>query len=123
MDSHADTTVLGRNCVVLTYTGKECEVSPYSDEYESVQHVSIVTGATEYSCPHSSDTFILVFNKDLWMGEDLDHTLVNPNQMRHHRIDVKDNHCVKNSMVFTRPEDEVTVPLYMSGTIVCADTL
>ena len=36
LDSHADTTVLGRNCVILQYTGRECEVSPYSDTYESI---------------------------------------------------------------------------------------
>ena len=43
LDSHPDTTALDRNCVILTYTGKECEVSPYSGEYYSIQHVSVVT--------------------------------------------------------------------------------
>ena len=33
LDSHADTIVLGRNCVILTYTVKEYEVSPYSDKH------------------------------------------------------------------------------------------
>ena len=35
LDSHADTVVLGSNAVVLHYTGNECDVSPYSDEYEA----------------------------------------------------------------------------------------
>ena len=44
MDSHADTTVLGSNCVVLAYTGKEGEVSPYADEYDAIRNVPEVTG-------------------------------------------------------------------------------
>ena len=43
LDPHADTTILGRNCVILTYTGKKCKVLPYSDWYESIQHVPVVT--------------------------------------------------------------------------------
>ena len=123
MDSHADTTILGRICVILTYTGKEFKVSPYSDKYKSIQNVTVVTGATTGTFPHSGETFILVFNESLWMGEKLYHTLVNPNQMPHHRIDVKDNPCMKKPMGITCPEEDVTVPLYISGKIICADTL
>ena len=57
------------------------------------------------------------------MGDKLDHTLANPNQMRHHCIDVQDNHCMKNLMGTTFPEEDVMITLYMLGTIVCADTL
>ena len=49
LDTHADTTVLGLNCVVLSYTGKECEVSPYSSQYKAVQNVPVVTGATVWT--------------------------------------------------------------------------
>ena len=122
LDSQADTTVLGHNCVILTYTGKGCKVSPYSDDYELIQYVSVVTGATVWNCPHSIEKFILLFNEALWMEDKLDHTLVNPKQMCHHRIDVQDNPCMKNPMGITCPEEDVTIPLYMSGPIVCADT-
>ena len=43
LDTHADMTVLGSNCIVLSYTGKECEVSPYSPDYETVCNVPVVT--------------------------------------------------------------------------------
>ena len=55
------------------------------------------------------------------MGEKLYHTLVNPNHMRHHRTGVQDNHFMQNPMGIAFPEEEMTVPLYMSGTVVCAD--
>ena len=42
--------------------------------------------------------------------------------MRHHCIDVQYNPCMHNPMGVTCPQEDVTIPLYMSGTIVCADT-
>ena len=46
MDTHADTCVLGVNFIVLEYTGRVCDVYPYSQEYDSVKDVPIVKGAT-----------------------------------------------------------------------------
>jgi hypothetical protein len=42
MDTHADTCVLGPNFIVLHYTGRECDVSPYTEVYENVKAVPIV---------------------------------------------------------------------------------
>ena len=91
LDSHADTTVAGSNCVILQYTGKECDVSPYRGDYESIKGVPIVHAATAWQSPHSGQTYILVFNESLWMGDKMDHTLINPNQLRHFGTIVQDN--------------------------------
>ena len=91
LDSHSDTTVPSCNCIFLTYTVKECNVSPYSDKYKSIQHIPLVTREIAWTCSHSRETFTLVFNEALWMGKKLDHTLVNPNQMLHYSTDMKDN--------------------------------
>ena len=48
LDSHADTIVAGSNCIILQYTGKEFDVSPYRDDYESVSNVPIVHAATAW---------------------------------------------------------------------------
>ena len=79
LDSHVDTTIIGSNCVILTYTGKECKVSPYNDEYQSIQHMPGFTQATAWTCPPSGKTLIIVSNEALWMGDKLDHTLMNSN--------------------------------------------
>ena len=79
LDTHADTTVLCSNCVVLSYTGKECEVSPYSSQHEAVQNVTVVTGAMVWSNAADGTAYLLIFHEYLWMGDKLDHTLVNPN--------------------------------------------
>ena len=64
-DSHADTIVLGQNAVILGYTGRECEVSPYTDTYESIKGVPIVKGATGYTSATTGERCILVFNEAL----------------------------------------------------------
>ena len=58
LDLHADTVVLGRSCIILTYTGRECDVSPYSETYEFIKGAPIVM------CPTREVTlcfFISVF--------------------------------------------------------------
>ena len=65
LDSHADTTVTGCNCIILNYTGKECDVSPYCDDYTPISNVPIVTAITAYQSPSTGQTFILVFNEAL----------------------------------------------------------
>jgi hypothetical protein len=91
LDSHADTVVLGNNCLVLNYTNRECDVAPYTDTYQAISNVPIVTGATAYTSPTTGDTFILVFHEALWMGPHLDHSLINPNQLRNYGLTVQDN--------------------------------
>jgi hypothetical protein len=79
LDSHADTIVAGRNCVVMHYTERSCDVSPYSDKYEAVKGVPVIQAATGYTSTNGRN-YILIFNEALWM-ENLDHSLVNPNQL------------------------------------------
>ena len=122
MESHADTTVLGCKCLILTYTDKEYEVSPYSDKFESTQHVPVVTGETAWTCLLSDEKIILVFNKSLCIGEKFDFSLVNPNQISHHFIDVQVNPCMHKLMGINLYKEDATITLYMSGTMFYTDT-
>ena len=92
LDSHANTIVLDTNYVILSHTGQSCEVMPYSDTYNAITDVPVITGATLWTSPHDGDEFILIFNDALWMGNTLQHTLVNPNQLRVYGTTVQDNH-------------------------------
>ena len=120
MDTYADTTVLGSNCDVLSYTGKECEVSPYSSEYEAVWIIPVVTGATVWTNPTDGTAYLLVFHESLWMGDKLDHTLVNPNQLWAYGVSIQDNPFDTKPLSITT--DDVSVELYLEGTIICGDT-
>ena len=71
LDSHANTTVLGLNCVVLAYTGKECEVSPYADKYDAIRNVLI---------PRLVHQFSLSLMKPSGWGTDcITHSLIQTN--------------------------------------------
>ena len=120
LDSHADTTVAGSNCVILQYTGKECDVSPYRDDYESIKGVPIVHAATAWQSPHSGQTYILAFNECLWMGDKMDHSLINPNQLRHFGTIVQDNPMSPKPLSIITEDKEFCMELRMDGTIVYA---
>ena len=81
LDSHADTIVFGKNFAIMQYTDRECDVSPYTDTYEDIKNVPIVTGGTAYTSQTSGETFILVMHEGLWMGDQMDNLLLNPNQL------------------------------------------
>ena len=88
LDSHANTIVCGLNCIIMHYTGKECDVSPYTDTYEAIKSVPIVQAGTAYNNAETGDTLILVFNEAIWMGDKMDHTLVNPKS-----VEILWDHC------------------------------
>ena len=46
LDSHADTTVASKNCVILLCTDRSCGVAPFSDKYTPMKDVPIVLAAT-----------------------------------------------------------------------------
>ena len=115
MDTHADTCVLGKNFIVLEYTGKECDVSPYPSSYSSIKNVPIVSGVTAYRDPESLEVTLLVFHQALWMRDSLDHTLVNPNQVRWNGGTVKDD-PFSGPMYMEDVENQVRIPMQMIGT-------
>ena len=111
MDSHADTIVLGSNAIILHYTSRVCDVSPYSNSYEPIKNVPIVTGATAVTSGATAETVILVFNEAIWMGDHLQHSLLNPNQLRHHGIVVQDNPYADTSLHLTSFDDDFVLPM------------
>ena len=122
MDSHADTIVAGRNCIILQYTGKECDVAPYRDDYEAVRNIPIVHAATGWQSPVTGQTYILVLNEALWMGDQLENTLLNPNQLRHFGVKVQDDPTSHRALSIITEDHEFGIELFLSGTIVYVDT-
>ena len=53
--------------------------------------VPIVSGATAYTNPDTQETYILVVNEGLYYGKKLNHSLVNPNQVRMYNNPLWDN--------------------------------
>ena len=116
LDTHADTCVLGRNFVILHYTGRVCDVSPYSSEYASVPDVPIVSGATAaWTDRTTGETYILIIHEALWMADRLPHSLINPNQLRAYGTLVQDNPFAP-PLELINPDDTVHIPMRLDGT-------
>ena len=73
------------------YTARTADVYAYSGSYAPIQNVPIVTGVTAYDDTLTGETYILVFNESLYYGLKLNHSLINPNQLRHYGIKCNDN--------------------------------
>ena len=122
LDSYADKIVFGRNWAVIHFIERECDVSPYTDAYEPIKSVKIAFAGTAWTSPASGETYILVFNKGLWMGNKMDHTLVNPNQMCHFGIKVQDNPYDNGPLYLMTEDGDFELPLTVQGTNIMEDT-
>ena len=104
LDTHADTFVAGRNCLLMNFTERVCDVMPYSDDYEPKTGIPIVQAATGYTAANGQRT-ILIFNEALWLP-DMENSLMNPNQLRHFGIEVQDNPYHRDPMIIRKDDDE-----------------
>jgi hypothetical protein len=122
MDTHADTCVSGINFIALEYSGRVCNVYPYSQEYDAVKDVRIVRGATAVQDQDTGETYIMTINEGLWYGNQMNHSLINPNQLRHFQINVCDSPFDKRGMHITDPVTNISIHLLIKGTIIYADS-
>ena len=120
LDTHADTCALGSNFVPLHFSGRVCDVAPYnSNAYDPEKDIPIVTAATAYTNQATGEVTIIVINEALWFGDKLQHSLINPNQLRFAGLTVQDNPFAPDLSI---THDELVIPLDTHGTIVSFET-
>ena len=115
-DTNADTCCLGKNFVVLEPTFRTADVYAYDTSIKPVENVPIVSGATAYDDPITGKTYILVFHEALYYGDKLDHTLINPNQVRAYGIPFWDNPFDASHTLSIDVDNNLTIPLRTVGT-------
>ena len=121
-DTNADTCYLGTNFQVLAYTRRVADVYAYDASIEPIENIPIVTGATAWDDPATGETLMLVFYELLYYhGTKLDHSLINPNQVRSYGIPFWDNPFdeVRGLCVEL---DETTIKMKSSGTKIYFET-
>jgi hypothetical protein len=121
MDSHADTCVAGPNFLVLEFSGEQCDVSPYTNDYQPITNISVVNAATAFTAESTGETVILHFNQVLWYGKRMKMSLINPNQLRHFGITVSDD-PTDSTRPFGILNEHLNIPFQMDGTTVYFDT-
>ena len=88
-------SVARSNILIDGFTGKHCDVSPYSIEFEPITDVLIVNALAAYMSSDMGKTFILLrlFKQLLWHGKKIQMSLIliNSNLMQHHGLGAFDN--------------------------------
>ncbi|MGH7954921.1 MAG: hypothetical protein ACREOZ_03080 [Gloeomargaritales cyanobacterium] len=122
LDTHADTGCAGSTARIIEYTGKTCDVAPFSDQYESMKDIPIVKAGTAYDDPRTGVTYILIMSQALYFGLKLTHSLLCPNQLRTNGVVVDDVPChpsndrnSTHSIYF--PREDYRIPLDLFGCI------
>ena len=77
---------IGTTFIPIYYTKWTSDIYPYDSSYQPITNVTIVTGATAYDRSDIS-TYILLFHESIYSGKKLVHRLLNPNQLRHNKVD------------------------------------
>ena len=85
-DTNADTCCLGKNFVILEFTQRTADVYAYIKDIAPITGIPIVSGATAWDDPITEQTYILVINEGLYYGNKMDHSLINPNQVRDYGV-------------------------------------
>ena len=121
LNSHADTTVAGGNCVPIWNTERSCYVAPFSDTYETMKYVLIISSAAGFT-PTTGRQYILFFHEWLYMPE-LSHNLINPNQLCHFQTQVHDNIYAADPKSIINPDRNYIACLESEGTNIFLNTL
>ena len=93
------------------------DVAPYNSEaYNPECDIPIiVTAATSYMDQQNGQVYILVIHEGQCFGDELTHSLINPNQLRYAGVTVQDNPFERNPPV-SIITNHVTILLITSGT-------
>ena len=115
MDNHADTICFGKNFRPIYFTSQVCTVSPFLDSYESRLDVPICTGITAVDLEDGS-TVLLEAGQGLYFGDDMDRSLINPNQIRAFGVAVCDDPTDPHRPLGIDFGD-MSIPMKMNGSI------
>ena len=115
-DTNADCGVAGKNMIPLEFTTRSADVTGFSNDLGTMKDIPIVTAATAYTCTNTGQVFILVFHEFLWYGGRMDHSLINPNQLRSYGVPVWDNPFDTSHPTQIEINDSIVIPLAGVGT-------
>lgn len=129
LDSHANTCVIGANCIVLEHTGDTVNISGFSNALQGAyKDVPIIKAVTAYDDHLTGITYILVLGQVLYLPNEIDHTLLCPNQLRYHGIEIDEcpKHLAPRDKPSTHsifvPEGNLCIPLRLKGPVSLFDT-
>ena len=124
LDTHADTTVLGANCLIIQDFNQTVSVSGWNAADGST-NCPTVSGVVAYDHPYTGITYMLVWHQAIHLAT-MDNHLICPMQCRVNGVEVNDtpkifvkNPTHKSHAIVVSdpvdPENELVIPLELSG--------
>ena len=120
----AETSCAGSNWVPVEFTGYTCDVYPYKGGYEAAKNIPVATCATVVEGEDGSD-FLLIGHEMLYFGRDMDRSLINQNQVRHHihhRSGTVHGDYTRSDVPFGINTGDAFIPFYTAGCAVTFDS-
>lgn len=105
---------------MLSTTGQCCNVHGFHSDFEAIEDVPVARAATAVQNEDGA-IYILIVNEALYFGPSLDHSLINPNQIRHFGIPVSDDPYDK-SRSFGIDHEDLFIPFHTAGSTVYFDS-
>ena len=120
----AETSCAGSNWVTVEFTGYTCDVYPYKGGYEAAKNIPVATCAMVVEGEDGSD-FLLIGHEMLYFGKDMDRSLINQNQVRHHirhRSGTVQDDYTRSDVPFGINTGDAFIPFYTAGCAVTFDS-
>ena len=91
LDTHTDTCCAGANWKLMELTSEVCNVSPFLNTYAPVKEIPVGRCCTVWTCNNTGREVLLAADHMLWFGSQMEHSLINPNQIHEYGLPVFDN--------------------------------
>jgi hypothetical protein len=62
------------------------QVTPFLDSYKPVKEVMVARCGTVWTSPDTGREYLLVGDQMLWFSSEMDHSLINPNQIHEYGL-------------------------------------
>jgi len=125
LDTHADTTVLGKSCLLIQDFDRTVSVSGW-DTTTGARDCPTVTGVVAYDHPYTGQTYMLIFHQAIYL-ETMENHLVCPMQCRVAGVTIHDcpklfvkdpteeSHAIVIDADPYQPEEKLIIPLQLQG--------
>ena len=123
LDSHADTSVVGCNALILQDYDRPVHVTGYDAKNMGSRVYRTVSAAIAYDDPKTGDTVILVIHQAILIPQ-LKHNLLCPMQLRHNDVELDEkpkfltkNPTEKSHAIAMEDVDgnQLVIPLHLKG--------
>ena len=116
MNTRADTCCAIANSKLFSFYNDVCDVSPLLDLYQPVKEITMTRVSTVWIDPNMSREYLIVSDQFLWFGTMMDHSIINPNQVREFNIPVHDKNS--DATIFGIGADEAFISLTSKGKVI-----